>query len=224
MCGHLGKTSGKKVNKINKYWTCSKSPYTETEIQKEEQITKILKNNYKGKVPQKKVQLTRDDYKIACQKCKSEIEYAANDIQYPDDVNSVVVCPCCGAEIPVCEKDVTIENLVFPNDFYSFEDGVKISDKKIKDFIQEGVDYLRSSESQDDFFWYSGTGDTHVLVHRLDGDESYNVVVSRGYYELDLQYDDADYDAYGFSRGDEINGDYSDYDRTSAMTYSRSYV
>ena len=63
--------------------------------------------------------------------------------------------------------------------------------EEIKEYIQKGINYFRNNK--DEFSWFTETGTLHVAVWRMDGDESYEVVVSKDHYATSIPFEEVDY-------------------------------
>lgn len=156
---------------------------------------KVLKNNFSGK-PIKEVKYTYPR-KIECDECKSELEYEKSDIEFGAYGCPEITCPLCGTKFVLEDEDemvLTKENISFPNHFWHTckETGaVELSNNKIEEYIRQGINHFR--ENKDDYYWFTETGDSHVEVKRYDGDEVYNIFISKNYYETDIPFSKEDY-------------------------------
>jgi hypothetical protein len=79
----------------------------------------------------------------------------------------------------------------FPDDFYSFHDGVDVSDEEINEWIQEGIKFLEINGGND---YTISSGNTTVAIHKYYYDDYsdeyyYDIRVSKGYYQADT-YDE----------------------------------
>lgn len=76
----------------------------------------------------------------------------------------------------------------YPENFYSFGSGVKISDEEINKWIREGIDYLE--EHQDESSYRIASGDTMIVIFRFlynssnENTYSYEVNVCKNRQEL----------------------------------------
>lgn len=135
---------------------------------------KVLRDNYSTKPYVKPT-------KIKCEHCCSEFEYEESDIEIGQLGCAYVKCPLCGYENYLederYELRLTPNNLEFPKHFYRF-----CKDKDSKEISNESSDY-----------YYAGTGDTLVIVFKMDGDESYSVIVCKDRYETDIPFEEIDY-------------------------------
>ena len=164
-------------------------------------ITNLRGSNKSSKFP----------IEVGCEKCGTEFCVEENDRLNAGYYGTYYVnCPVCGERVMIYELDgikVTKDNIKFPDHFYSFENGVKISNEEIEEYIRKGIEYFR--ENPTSFSWSTGTGDTHILVQNYSGDEDYSVVVSKGYYETEIDYEKEDYDAQDSSGWDWKNEGFS---------------
>ena len=148
---------------------------------------------------------------LCCEKCKTEFAIEENDKLEIGYLGShYVKCPVCGEQVYIYELDgirVTKDNIKFPDHFYDFRNGVKISNEQVEKYIRKGIEYFRKNPTS--FSWSTGTGDTHILILNFSGDEDYSVVVSKGHYETEIDYEEEDYDAQNSTGWDWKNKGYS---------------
>lgn len=84
----------------------------------------------------------------------------------------------------------------YPENFYSFGSGVKISDEEINKWIREGIDYLE--EHQDESSYRIASGDTMVVIFRFlynscnKNTYSYEVNVCKNRQELMIDLEDSE--------------------------------
>lgn len=136
-------------------------------------------------------------YQIECL-CTALLEYGQSDIQREYDAingcSEYIECPECCALIKLKqdtdednEKILTIDNIVFPNDFDGPENAKKSSDEDVTSHIKKLLKDIRNDE--DDWtrdeedggaYRFSHCGDTLVLVAE-DGDE-YEIYVGKKIY------------------------------------------
>ena len=130
-------------------------------------------------------------YKITCEHCDSELEVEDNDIQVGTHGMGYVVCPCCGEETYADELadyfQLTKDNVEFPTHYYSFSDGVHIDDDTVNKWIKECIEKFDPND-ENDWCRFIGSGDTMVIVSKLDEDEEYDVYVCKNYYETFIPF------------------------------------
>lgn len=61
----------------------------------------------------------------------------------------------------------------------------------INKWIQQGIEFLR--ENKDEYYYFTGSGNTLVHIYRFDGDEEYYVVVSKDYESSEVKFEEEDY-------------------------------
>ena len=160
---------------------------------------KVLKNNYE---PYKEVETQKIEShprKHICESCSSELEYDKSDLRNGEFGLVVLDCPCCGHNNIFDDHEDTMiltrDNIVFPDHFHhtSEETGAvnACTNEEVKECINKAIDYFR--KNKDEFAWYTAFGNLHVTVFRFDGDESYEVVVTKDYYCTDIPFEDRDY-------------------------------
>lgn len=147
---------------------------------------KIIENNLKTNNPV---------IRIRCENCQSVLDVEQQDIKTKGLGIAFVTCPVCGKEttdgLDDFDKNLTVDNIEFPKDFFSFKDGVELNSDEIKTYIKKCIKHFR--EEPDAFCCYTGTGDTLVIVFNHSGDEEYVVNVCKGYYQANIPYDLEDY-------------------------------
>ena len=131
---------------------------------------------------------------VTCDDCGSDFEIEYDDTYIGALGCRNVKCPCCGYENMVDDGiQLTKDNLKFPDHYFSFANGIKISDEEIDRYVRECIEALRNSKDNSFYATRTGTGDTHVFVFRYDGDEEYVVYVGKGGYETNIPFEDVDY-------------------------------
>jgi hypothetical protein len=97
-------------------------------------ITNLRESNKSSKFP----------IEVGCEKCGTEFCVEENDrfnVGYHGTY--YVNCPVCGERVIIYELDgikVTKDNIKFPDHFYDFRDGVKISNEEIEEYIRKGIE------------------------------------------------------------------------------------
>lgn len=133
---------------------------------------------------------------VVCEECGSELEVEKEDIFYGHLGISFVTCPVCGEKTPTncgtLDIKVTKDNIIFPDYFYDFHNGVDCSSEEIKKDIDRGIKYFRMNPEK--FAWYGGSGNTFIAIYNMRGDSEYWVIVAKGYYETLISYEQEDYD------------------------------
>ena len=161
---------------------------------------KVLVDNYKKN---DYVEMNRriESYprKMVCECCGSELEYEESDVKVGAFGCAYLTCPLCDSTnfIEDSDKEITLtrNNVEFPTHFWhtSVETGAVdcCNNKNVKDAIYKAIGYFRKNKDAER--WFTATGNLNVCVHRFEGDESYNVVVTKDYYETDIPFEEADY-------------------------------
>ena len=131
---------------------------------------------------------------VVCGECESEFECDYEDTYIGALGCRYVRCPCCGGERMLDDGDgLTVDTLRFPTHYFHFEDGVKLKDSEVDEFVKGCIKRLRESKDKDFYATSTGTGDTHVFVFRYDGDEEYFVYVGKNGYETSVPFVEEDY-------------------------------
>lgn len=155
---------------------------------------KVLKDNYTATV-----YVEKNNNKIVCEHCESELEYDNSDISIGTYGCAVVSCPLCGYKNYLDDGkydiNLTMHNVEFPTHFHytSKETGAIdcLNNKEIKECICKAVEYFR--RNKDENYWFTEFGNLYISVSRWEGDESYNVVVTGDYYETIISFEKEDY-------------------------------
>jgi len=150
---------------------------------------KILKNNFEKEI------VKEYPKKLICENCGSELEYDESDKRVGEYGCVFIDCPLCKYENELEEegKTLTKDNIEFPMHFHhtSKETGdVTINDDGIKVWIKDCIDDLRTSN---EFATSRSSGDACVIVFKFDGDENYEVIVTRNYYHTFIPFENEDY-------------------------------
>lgn len=155
----------------------------------------ILVNNYKDS----EIQENKYPRNHVCSNCKSELLYNKEDLKIGEYGLMYFVCPLCGNEEYTFSEDevfhLTKDNIEFPKHFTLFSTEENAVETCKNDYVVDGVkravNYFR--ENKDALSWTTATGNTQIHVYRYDGDEMYEVVVSRNYYKTEIPFESQDY-------------------------------
>lgn len=147
---------------------------------------KIIKSNKQTQI--------KYPMRVKCYNCESELEVEEQDthVGYPGAM--YFTCPVCGKESMIDELDgitLTKDNIEFPQHFYYFGNGVDLSSKEIRKYINDAINFFRNNP--DSFCYTTGSGNTGILVQNFSGDHEYHVVVTKDFYETEIPYGTKDY-------------------------------
>lgn len=124
--------------------------------------------------------------KIDCPYCNSLLEYDKNDIHYGAMGCPYIVCPVCNEEIDELngEEDmiITSDNIIYPQHFYHFGNGVKISDEEIQKFVKKVYSELENTEEKTDYY-LTGTGNT-IVIGTKNMENEITIYVCKNYEEF----------------------------------------
>lgn len=139
--------------------------------------------------------------KMLCECCNSELEYEESDIQIGAFGCATVVCPLCGdtnfIDDSGKELTLTVRNVEFPIHFWhtSKETGAVdvCNNKEVKEAIYRAINYFRNNKNEDEYHWFTATGNLYVDVCKMTGDESYEIMITKDYYSTVIPFEAADY-------------------------------
>lgn len=132
--------------------------------------------------------------RVICEHCESEVEVDENDVRVGEFGLYKFTCPVCGKESFIDDEGLTLttENLKFPDHYHGSFNGVNISNEEIDKMVKECIETLRNSNDKNFYSTSIETGDTHIGVSRYDGDQVFNVVISKDYYETYVPFTNED--------------------------------
>ena len=120
---------------------------------------------------------------VSCEKCGQTTNITADDLTEGEFGCHVWTCPCCkNVNATDSSVELTENNVVYPQHFFDFSNGLKTSDKDINKWVKECV----SKIDKDNDFCYGGTGDTFVIAFKSEPNEV-SVIVCNGYHETAVQ-------------------------------------
>ena len=114
---------------------------------------------------------------ITCPNCENLLSYEKEDVEIGHYGCECITCPECGEEILITGERIMPPT--FPQTFYHFGSGKKISDKDIQEMINEVVDNIKIANVGD--FYSMATGDTIVVA--LKNEDSTDIIVAKDYWE-----------------------------------------
>lgn len=167
---------------------------------------KVIQNNYKNQlrnrhqIPEEiKPKLKVEKVNLECENCGSVLEVSREDTHIGYLGLPHVTCPCCNYEMGVEEFDddaidICASNVKYPTHFtISSKEfrAIEIPDERINEWIQQGIGYFRNHK--DEYYWYIGSGNTWVHIHRYEDEEEYYVIVSKDYESGEIEFEEDDY-------------------------------
>jgi len=137
---------------------------------------RIIENNYQDK---------EQEYEITCPHCRSKIAYTFDDIVSDSFNDNWIYCPACNKEISIYDSETpTIETIQYPQNFFSYADGVSMKDTEINKWIKECINDL----DKDTDFSYRAGGDTIVFAYKSDESlPAATIIVAKKYQETDVK-------------------------------------
>ena len=122
----------------------------------------------------KKKQIKKE---ITCPNCENLLSYEKEDVEIGHYGCECITCPECGKEILITGERIMPPT--FPQTFYHFGSGKKISDKNIQEMINEVVDNIKIANVGD--FYSISSGDAMVVA--LKDEDSTDIIVAKDYWE-----------------------------------------
>lgn len=119
-----------------------------------------------------------------CNNCGCKFAYNEDDT-YSSPYGIAVLCPKCGEDITVSHFDRVLQ---FPDAYYCFEDGMKMTDRTIETWVKNCIQKCIENDGE---LSYTGSGDTMVFVHQCDEDGALDIVVAKNYYNTTIDREDA---------------------------------
>ena len=114
---------------------------------------------------------------ITCPNCENLLSYEKEDVEIGHYGCECITCPECGEKILITGKRIMPPT--FPQTFYHFGSGKKISDKNIQEMINEVVDNIKIANVGD--FYSISSGDAMVVA--LKDEDSTDIIVAKDYWE-----------------------------------------
>ena len=121
---------------------------------------------------------------ITCPNCENLLSYEKEDVEIGHYGCEFITCPECGEEILITGERIMPPT--FPQTFYHFGSGKKISDKNIQEMVNKVVDNIKIANVGD--FYSMATGDTMVVA--LKYEDNIDVIVAKDYWEDTLTDED----------------------------------
>ena len=121
---------------------------------------------------------------ITCPNCENLLSYEKEDVEIGHYGCEFITCPECGEEILITGERIMPPT--FPQTFYHFGSGKKISDKNIQEMINEVVDNIKIANVGD--FYSISSGDAMVVA--LKNEDSTDIIVAKDYWEDTLTDED----------------------------------
>ena len=129
----------------------------------------------------KKKQIKKE---ITCPNCENLLSYEKEDVEIGHYGCECITCPECGEKILITGERIMPPT--FPQTFYHFGSGKKISDKNIQEMVNKVVDNIKIADVGD--FYSMATGDTMVVA--LKNEDSTDIIVAKDYWEDTLTDED----------------------------------
>ena len=168
---------------------------------------KVIKNNYI-----KAEELSENEFdklpkarpyprRLVCGECRSELEYDKSSIRMGEYGCIHVKCPLCNYDNMIDDHEdnitLTVDNIEFPVHFHhvSKKHGAKERpNKDVQEEIKKAIEWFRRNKNEDVYTYHTWCGDLFIMVHRWSGDEEYEVVISRDFYNMEISFEEEDYE------------------------------
>ena len=121
---------------------------------------------------------------ITCPNCENLLSYEKEDVEIGHYGCEYITCPECGEKILITGERIMPPT--FPQTFYHFGSGKKISGKNIQEMVNEVVDNIKRADVGD--FYSMATGNTMVVA--LKNEDSTDIIVAKDYWEDTLTDED----------------------------------
>lgn len=129
----------------------------------------------------KKKQIKKE---ITCPNCETLLSYEKGDVEIGHLGCETIICPECGEKILITGE--RIMSPTFPQTFFHFGAGAKVSDKDTQEMINKAVDNIKTAKVGE--FSNIATGDTTVIA--LKYKDSVDIIVAKDYWEDSLTDED----------------------------------
>ena len=116
--------------------------------------------------------------------CSAILEYTTEDIETGSFGHAYISCPECDARIYLDDEDgkeLTTDNISFPQDFTEFGEGIDVDDKTINKWIKQCLSSLTESDEDSGVTAECGSGNTMVFAKKYS--DEYTIWVTRNYCE-----------------------------------------
>lgn len=120
-----------------------------------------------------------------CLYCGSLIGYEEEDVYFTENDDGITGL---GIDCPHCHHVILIKKVEegkYPDAFFQYGDGAKMSDTQIQEWIDKTIDNLKNGEEGE--YYYIGSGDTMVFGF-LNEDKSISIYVTKNYQEADIYH------------------------------------
>lgn len=121
---------------------------------------------------------------ITCPNCENLLSYEKEDVEIGHYGCEFITCPECGEKILITGE--RIMSPTFPQTFYYFGSGKKISDNNIQGMVNKVVDNIKKADVGD--FYITAIGDTMVVA--LKYEDNIDIIVAKNYWEDTLTDED----------------------------------
>lgn len=119
-----------------------------------------------------------------CPHCATKIGYT-NEDTFNNTKGRAIECPYCHDIITVERFNRT---LPFPDAYFDFGNGVDISNTEIEKWVKNGI---KSCIKNDSDGYYTASGNTYVDIKWLEGDNDFDIVVCKNYYNATISRNEA---------------------------------
>lgn len=124
---------------------------------------------------------------VRCINCGKLIGYDDEDVYFTENDDEVTGL---GIDCPHCHHIILIKKVKegkYPDAFYQYGDGAKMSDTQIQEWIDRTIDNLKYGDAEEGEYYYIGSGDTMVFGF-LNDDKSIDIYVAKNYQEATIYH------------------------------------
>ena len=125
----------------------------------------------------KKKQIKKE---ITCPNCENLLSYEKEDVEIGHLGCEFITCPECGEAILITGERIIPPT--FPQTFFHFGAGAKVSDKDTQEMINKAVNNIKTAKVGE--FYNIATGDTMVVA--LKYEEGVDIIIAKDYWEDSL--------------------------------------
>ena len=137
---------------------------------------------------------------LFCAKCGSELAYDESDLRMGAYGCVYIDCPVCKYDNMLEDNEhsiiLTAKNIEFPTHFHhiSVKTGAKdiCNTEAIRKEFKKAIDYFRRNKEAE--HWDNWSGNLFIMVDKYSEDESYEIIISKDFYNMAIPFEKKDYE------------------------------